>query len=287
MSWQAIRWVLDYSPTKNTDRMVLVVLAEHAHDDGTEAWPCYATIARKANISHRTVPGVMRRLERCGAVTRTQPARQHSPAHYTVLMTPAAARGRPPTTSADDDQRSPADDLWRPGVAGQRVQRSLANDLNLPEPPKLESDMSNIAANAEPISDGNEAAIDPASAMFVPSPAAAVTLSPSSPSPSNPHDNEGTPTTCSSRPRPTPNAASAMSKVASPPSTASPASASSTSSSMRPGGGSSKNPAPVDSSTSWNSGAATASDSAEDKQRRKAIEDERWDAIVTAAIAGH
>lgn len=35
--------------------MVLLVIADHASDDGTEAWPSQATIASKASISIRTV----------------------------------------------------------------------------------------------------------------------------------------------------------------------------------------------------------------------------------------
>ena len=35
--------------------MVLLVIADHANDDGTEAWPSQATIAKKCSISVRTV----------------------------------------------------------------------------------------------------------------------------------------------------------------------------------------------------------------------------------------
>ena len=38
-----------------TEKMVLLVIADHASDDGTEAWPSQATIAKKASISVRTV----------------------------------------------------------------------------------------------------------------------------------------------------------------------------------------------------------------------------------------
>lgn len=38
-----------------TEKMVLLVIADHASDDGTEAWPSQATIAKKASVSIRTV----------------------------------------------------------------------------------------------------------------------------------------------------------------------------------------------------------------------------------------
>ena len=37
------------------EKMVLLVIADHANDEGTEAWPPQATIATKATISVRTV----------------------------------------------------------------------------------------------------------------------------------------------------------------------------------------------------------------------------------------
>lgn len=37
------------------EKMVLLVIADHANDEGTEAWPSQATIASKASISIRTV----------------------------------------------------------------------------------------------------------------------------------------------------------------------------------------------------------------------------------------
>jgi hypothetical protein len=37
------------------EKMVLLVIADHASDDGTEAWPSQATIAAKASVSIRTV----------------------------------------------------------------------------------------------------------------------------------------------------------------------------------------------------------------------------------------
>lgn len=37
------------------EKMVLLVIADHANDEGTEAWPSQATIASKASVSIRTV----------------------------------------------------------------------------------------------------------------------------------------------------------------------------------------------------------------------------------------
>lgn len=37
------------------EKMILLVIADHANDDGGEAWPSQATIAKKASVSIRTV----------------------------------------------------------------------------------------------------------------------------------------------------------------------------------------------------------------------------------------
>ena len=44
--------------------MVLLVIADHASDDGTEAWPSQLTIATKASISVRTVQRAINNLEK-------------------------------------------------------------------------------------------------------------------------------------------------------------------------------------------------------------------------------
>lgn len=68
MSWQAMEWVFKNSPTKGSQRLVEVVLAEHAHADGSNAYPSVATIAREANVCERTVQYALRRLTSIGRI---------------------------------------------------------------------------------------------------------------------------------------------------------------------------------------------------------------------------
>jgi DNA-binding MarR family transcriptional regulator len=57
------------SPTSGNERLVLLALADAcSRDDGTGCWPSAAAIARKANISDRTVRRVIARLEADGHV---------------------------------------------------------------------------------------------------------------------------------------------------------------------------------------------------------------------------
>jgi hypothetical protein len=64
MSIAVMNWVWANSPTSGNERLVLLALADAcSRDDGTGCWPSTATIARKANISDRTVRRVIARLE--------------------------------------------------------------------------------------------------------------------------------------------------------------------------------------------------------------------------------
>lgn len=67
MSIAVMNWVWTNSPTSGNERLVLLALADAcSRDDGTGCWPSAATIARKANISDRTVRRVIARLEADG-----------------------------------------------------------------------------------------------------------------------------------------------------------------------------------------------------------------------------
>jgi hypothetical protein len=67
VSIAVINWVWTNSPTSGNERLVLLALADAcSRDDGTGCWPSAATIARKANLSDRTVRRVIARLEADG-----------------------------------------------------------------------------------------------------------------------------------------------------------------------------------------------------------------------------
>ncbi len=69
MTIAVMNWVWANSPTSGNERLVLLALADAcSRDDGTGCWPSAATIARKANISDRTVRRVIARLEADGHV---------------------------------------------------------------------------------------------------------------------------------------------------------------------------------------------------------------------------
>lgn len=65
-------WALKEAPVPNDPiaHLVLIGLADHAHDDGTEARPSVATLAKYARCSPRTVHNKLRILEQAGLIRR-------------------------------------------------------------------------------------------------------------------------------------------------------------------------------------------------------------------------
>jgi hypothetical protein len=78
-------WVLRHSPTKLGQRLVLLVIADHASETGTQSWCSVDTIAEEARLTRRAVQYALRRLEADGAIIETGkgPAGTHE---YAVLM---------------------------------------------------------------------------------------------------------------------------------------------------------------------------------------------------------
>ncbi len=55
MSIKVSEWVWAHSQSEGTARLVLLAIADHAHDDGRDAWPSQERLARKCRVSVRTV----------------------------------------------------------------------------------------------------------------------------------------------------------------------------------------------------------------------------------------
>lgn len=110
MSWQAVDWVMKNSPVRGADRLVLLVLANHADRDSWECYPSIETIAEQARLSRkRTVQECLERLEKGGHIARSINGAQdtstakfdprYRPNLYRVLRPRAAAEGCRDTAS--------------------------------------------------------------------------------------------------------------------------------------------------------------------------------------------
>ena len=83
-------WDIDL-PT--SEKMVLLVIADHADDEGTNSWPSVATIARKASISPRQAQRLIKSLSESGLLSVEDQAGGHRemrddrrPNRYTVTL---------------------------------------------------------------------------------------------------------------------------------------------------------------------------------------------------------
>lgn len=66
MSVKAQSRVWDHSTAQGTDLLVLLAIADAADDDGRNAWPSVATLARKCRVSPRSVQYAIARLSEAG-----------------------------------------------------------------------------------------------------------------------------------------------------------------------------------------------------------------------------
>jgi len=87
MSWQATVWALDV-PLPPCRKLVLLALAARARDDGSEARPRVATIAKQTGLAERTVRRELAALRAAGLIAETAPAHAGKkwPATYRLEM---------------------------------------------------------------------------------------------------------------------------------------------------------------------------------------------------------
>lgn len=92
MSIKCVGWVLEHSETRLSDRLVLLALADYAHDDGGMAFPAVGTLAHKARVSKTGCRKCLRRLEEAGEIMATGITR-HGTVIYSILMGRETLRG--------------------------------------------------------------------------------------------------------------------------------------------------------------------------------------------------
>jgi hypothetical protein len=66
MSLRVVRCVLDHLTVKGVDRLVLVEMANHAHDDGTGIWAAQPTLADETGLHRATIQRSQERLQAAG-----------------------------------------------------------------------------------------------------------------------------------------------------------------------------------------------------------------------------
>lgn len=122
-----------------TEKMVLLVIADHASDDGTEAWPSQVTIGKKASISVRTVQRSVNSLVAKGYIWLQKGAggsatcrEDRRPHKYTINL--SALRGDVATTRKPRGDAGDVDGATFTPDTGR-----LSRPMNLPIEPSKET----------------------------------------------------------------------------------------------------------------------------------------------------
>ena len=99
MSIVCLSNVMRHSEAKGGARLVLFVLAEHAHDDGTESYPTVETLAERSRMTRKGTQLALRRLEADGEIERTGFGHRGQTKWRVIVR---AERGGEPCTPRED-----------------------------------------------------------------------------------------------------------------------------------------------------------------------------------------
>lgn len=104
MSIHVLSWVLKHSDARLGARLVLLVLADHADEEGRHAYPSVDTIGQQARLSRRAVQGALRSLAQDGHIAEAGVSR-YGTKSYDVRIRPwdGGAESAPAPSGADDD----------------------------------------------------------------------------------------------------------------------------------------------------------------------------------------
>ena len=86
MSVKVMSWVWDHSRAKGAQRLVLLAVADHANDDGLDAFPSLARLARKTGMTERGVHKAIGALVALGELQVTAGGGRGRSNRYRVLM---------------------------------------------------------------------------------------------------------------------------------------------------------------------------------------------------------
>ena len=138
MSVHVTSWVLRHSTERLGNRLVLLVLADKAEEDGTNAWPSVATIAREARMTERQAQRCLRSLQANGSIVKQdgrhrKGAQRHGTYIYDVVM-------KDDILSPSEDERVTSTTVKGDILDGESVQRvaQMSPEPSLEQPSELQ-----------------------------------------------------------------------------------------------------------------------------------------------------
>jgi len=110
---------------RSTEKLVLLAMADHAHDDGTGCYPSIRTLARKTSQTPRGVQKVMRRLEAAGLIVPSKVSRGYRATEYRLTLENPELRSLFPSSQHPEPGSS------KPRTTGPRTPNAVTK---YPEP---------------------------------------------------------------------------------------------------------------------------------------------------------
>ena len=143
MSVRVMAWVWDQDlPT--SQKMLLLAIADHADDDGDNAWPSKARLAKKVGLSENRIRQMLRRLEADGWITtdRQQGGTHRTPSDrrpnlYRVVMDERGLTHEPPRGLTHD---APRGLTHEPLTISSTSSTSIGGDSDTESPRKRKAD---------------------------------------------------------------------------------------------------------------------------------------------------
>lgn len=148
MSWHAMDWALEAgecAKVSPTCRLVLVILAQYAKQDGTSVYPSKRTVAKRAGVNIRQMHNILSELQAVGLIEKTAKTAVGKPVDWRLVRDwepdPGSQLPRSPAVEGADDDVDLCNQLPR-GVGSQlpggrqsiaRAPRQLTADEEIKE----------------------------------------------------------------------------------------------------------------------------------------------------------
>jgi hypothetical protein len=144
VSGQTVGWVLAHSKSRGTARMVLTVIAEAAHADGSGAYPSLDTIAERSGCTRSNVPRAIARLEALGELRVDRATDGQHSNRYTVLGLPGQQLSLMPADDSGGVIKTA--EGWSHHATGVLSKRPLGGGVVIPEPSTPSSNLTEPGA---------------------------------------------------------------------------------------------------------------------------------------------
>lgn len=137
MSIKAMQWVFEHSRATGSARVLMLAIADRANDDGV-CWPDKANLAKKVNVTERTIIKLVQQCEELGelSVSLFYRGKERRTANRYIMMALAPAEVRATATPVVTVPLPPkmAKDRKRRGLKGEHVITPVNRDAHITPP---------------------------------------------------------------------------------------------------------------------------------------------------------